>query len=87
MEKEVGDFLCELDPQVFVIDCLPNMKGPDVAARAEPLVRQLRAARPDDTDPAGRRPHLRKRPIHRFPAGSSSRQPARTPQGLRVVDQ
>ena len=45
MEKEVGQFLCELDPAVFVIDCLPNMRGPEVAERAEPLVRQLRAAR------------------------------------------
>lgn len=47
MEKEVGDFLCELDPGVFVIDCLPNMTGPEVTERAEPLVRQLRAARPE----------------------------------------
>ncbi len=47
MEKEVGDFLCELDPLIYVIDCLPNMVGEDVAARAEPLVRQLRSARPE----------------------------------------
>lgn len=45
MEKEVGMFLCELDPAVYVIDCLPNMMGPQVAERAAPLVRQLRAAR------------------------------------------
>ena len=47
MEKEVGQFLCELDPVVYVIDCLPNMVGREVADRAEPLVRQLREARPD----------------------------------------
>jgi lysophospholipase L1-like esterase len=47
MEKEVGQFLCELDPVVYVIDCLPNMVGREVAERAEPLVRQLREARPD----------------------------------------
>jgi lysophospholipase L1-like esterase len=46
MEKEVGDFLLELDPAVYVIDCLPNMGGTQVEERAEPLVRQLRAARP-----------------------------------------
>ena len=46
MEAEVGQFLCELDPAVYVIDCLPNMQGKEVAERAEPLVRQLRAARP-----------------------------------------
>ncbi|MFT5299582.1 MAG: hypothetical protein ACI87E_004712 [Mariniblastus sp.] len=47
MEKEVGEFLCELDPAVYVIDCLPNMNGPMVTERCEPLVEQLRAARPD----------------------------------------
>src|SRR5690606_4082519 len=47
MEKEVGQFLVELDPAVFVIDCLPNMPGPEVAERTVPLVQQLRQARPD----------------------------------------
>jgi lysophospholipase L1-like esterase len=47
MEAEVGRFLCELDPAVFVIDCLPNMVAAEVAERAEPLVRQLRQARPE----------------------------------------
>lgn len=47
MEKEVGQYLAELDPAVYVIDCLPNMVGHEVASRAEPLVRQLRAVRPD----------------------------------------
>ena len=47
MEKEVGQFLAELDPAVFVIDCLPNMTPQLVAERTGPLVRQLRAARPN----------------------------------------
>lgn len=47
MEPEVGSMLAELDPTVFVIDCLPNMVGSEVAERAEPLVRQLRHARPE----------------------------------------
>lgn len=47
MEKEVGEYLCELDPCVYVIDCLPNMVGREVATRAEPLVRQLRKNRPE----------------------------------------
>ncbi|MCA8999345.1 MAG: SGNH/GDSL hydrolase family protein [Planctomycetaceae bacterium] len=47
MEREVGQFLCELDPAVYVIDCLPNMTGPEVAERAAPLVAQLRKARPE----------------------------------------
>ncbi|MBX3438502.1 MAG: SGNH/GDSL hydrolase family protein [Planctomycetaceae bacterium] len=46
MEAEVGEFLTELDAAVYIIDCLPNMLGPEVAERAQPLVRQLRAARP-----------------------------------------
>lgn len=46
MEAEVGALLAELDPSVYVIDCLPNMAGPAVKERAEPLVRQLRKARP-----------------------------------------
>jgi len=47
MDPEVGDLLAELDPAVYVIDCLPNMAGDAVAQRTEPLVRKLRAARPD----------------------------------------
>ncbi|MCA9090630.1 MAG: SGNH/GDSL hydrolase family protein [Planctomycetaceae bacterium] len=47
MEPEVADLLAELDPAVYVIDCLPNMLGPQVAERAVPLVKKLRAARPE----------------------------------------
>lgn len=47
MEVEVGQFLAELDPAVFVIDCLPNMTPKLVADRTQPLVRQLRKARKD----------------------------------------
>lgn len=46
MELEVGQFLAELDPAVFVVDCLPNMNPKQVAQRTQPLVRQLRKARP-----------------------------------------
>jgi lysophospholipase L1-like esterase len=47
LETEVGAFLAELDPAVYVIDCLPNVRATEVAARTEPLVRQLREARPN----------------------------------------
>jgi len=47
MDPEVVDLLAELDPAVYCIDCLPNMQGPDVAERTEPLVRKLRKARPE----------------------------------------
>ena len=47
MEPEVGALLTEIDAAAYVIDCLPNMTEPEVAERAEALVRQLREARPD----------------------------------------
>ena len=47
LEKEVGQFLVELDPSVYVLDCLPNMVAREVAERTEPMVRQLRAAHPN----------------------------------------
>jgi GDSL-like Lipase/Acylhydrolase family/N-terminus of Esterase_SGNH_hydro-type len=47
MDAAVGEFLAQIDAAAFVIDCLPNMGPADVRAKAGPLVRQLRAARPD----------------------------------------
>jgi hypothetical protein len=47
MEPEVGALLAELDPAVYVIDCLPNMSESEVAANAETLVTILRDARPE----------------------------------------
>jgi len=47
MEKEVGQFVCQLDASVFVVDCLPNLGPKQVTERCEPLVRQIRKAHPD----------------------------------------
>ncbi|MEM8486799.1 MAG: SGNH/GDSL hydrolase family protein [Bacteroidota bacterium] len=47
MEPEVGDLLAELDPCVFAIDCLPNMNEDTISERAVPLVKKLRAHKPD----------------------------------------
>lgn len=47
MDPEVVDLMAELDAAVFVIDCLPNMRAAAIGERTEPLVRTLRAARPD----------------------------------------
>ncbi len=47
MEIEVARFLTELDPAVFVVDCLPNIVAQQVTERTEPLVRLLREARPE----------------------------------------
>ena len=42
MESEVASLLAELDPCVFVIDCLPNMNEKSVSERTIPLVKKLR---------------------------------------------
>ncbi|MBA2115184.1 SGNH/GDSL hydrolase family protein [Bremerella alba] len=47
MHEEVADYLVQVDAAAYVIDCLPNMSAPDVAQRCVPLVKQLRAAKPD----------------------------------------
>jgi lysophospholipase L1-like esterase len=47
MEPEMADLLAELDPAVYVLDCLPNMNGALVAERVAPFVRTLRQARPE----------------------------------------
>jgi hypothetical protein len=46
MEPEMADLLAELDPAVYIIDCLPNMMADEIKERVEPLVRKLRAAHP-----------------------------------------
>lgn len=47
MDAAVGDLLGELDAAAYVIDCLPNMNAALVTECAVPLVKQLRAARPE----------------------------------------
>ncbi|MEO6567155.1 MAG: SGNH/GDSL hydrolase family protein [Opitutaceae bacterium] len=47
MDAAVGEFLAQIDAAVFVIDCLPNMSPATVRTKAGPLVRQLRAVRPN----------------------------------------
>lgn len=46
MEPEMGDLIAELDPEIFVLDCLPNMNAAEVTERVEPFVRKLRTAHP-----------------------------------------
>ncbi len=47
MDLEVGEYLSQLDAAMFVIDCLPNMNPDLVQQRCVPLIKQLRAARPE----------------------------------------
>ncbi len=46
MDPEIAALLAELDPAVYVIDCVPNMSVDQVSQRTEPLVMTLRKARP-----------------------------------------
>jgi len=46
MEPAMADLLAELDPSVYVLDCLPNMTPDMVKERLEPFVRKLRSAHP-----------------------------------------
>ena len=46
MEPEMADLLAELDPAVYVLDCLWNMQPAEVSQRVAPFVKKLRAARP-----------------------------------------
>jgi hypothetical protein len=43
----MATLLAELDPAVYVLDCLPNMTAAEVAERVEPLVRTPRKAHPE----------------------------------------
>ncbi len=47
MEPEVVKFVAELDPAVFVLDCLPNMNPQQVTDRIVPGVKLLREAHPN----------------------------------------
>jgi hypothetical protein len=47
MEPAMAELLAELDPSVYVLDCLWNMSADLVSTRIEPFVKTLRAARPD----------------------------------------
>lgn len=47
MAPNVIELLCEIDPEVYVLDCLPNMWASDIKERLEPAVKKLRDTRPD----------------------------------------
>ena len=47
MEPEMAGLLAELDPSIYVLDCLPNMVAGEIKERVEPFVKKLRAAHPN----------------------------------------
>lgn len=47
MEPEMAKLFAELDPAVYVLDCLPNMGAAEVTERVEPFVATVRAAHPE----------------------------------------
>jgi hypothetical protein len=46
MEPELASLMAQLDPAVYVLDCLPNMSPAEVSERVPPFVQTLRKARP-----------------------------------------
>ena len=46
MEIELAVLLSQVDPAVYVLDCLPNMRAEEVTERVGPFVRRLRKTRP-----------------------------------------
>ena len=46
MEIEVGRFLVEVDPAIYVIDCVANTQPEQISERTGPLVKLLREAHP-----------------------------------------
>ena len=46
MEPELANLLAELDPALYILDCLPNMLAAELTERVEPFVRTLRKAHP-----------------------------------------
>jgi lysophospholipase L1-like esterase len=47
MEAEMAELIAEMDAEVYVIDCLPNMVAQLIQDRAEIFIRKLRQLRPD----------------------------------------
>ena len=47
MDAGVGEFLVKIDAAAYVIDCLPNMSAAEVRQKCAPLVKLIRAARPE----------------------------------------
>jgi hypothetical protein len=47
MDAAVGDYLVKIDAAAYVIDCLPNMQPAQVREKCVPLVKQIRAAKPE----------------------------------------
>ena len=47
MEPEMAGLLAELDPSIYVLDCLPNMVAGEIRERVEPFVKKLRTAHPE----------------------------------------
>lgn len=47
MEPEMAELLGELDPALYVLDCVPNMNDSLIQARTEKFIKILRTARPE----------------------------------------
>ncbi|MBN2445235.1 MAG: serine hydrolase [Phycisphaerae bacterium] len=57
MEPEMAELLCELDPELYVLECLPNMTLQMVRERVMPFVHRLREVHPDTPILLAENPH------------------------------
>ena len=46
MDHELAQLCAELDPAIYILDCLPNLTAPEILERTEPFVATLRARHP-----------------------------------------
>jgi len=47
MEPELATLISELDPAVYFIDCMPNLKADEIAVRVEPFIKIVRKVHPE----------------------------------------
>ena len=86
MEPEMATLLAELDPAVYVLDCLPNMTAELVTERVEPFVRTLRKARPSTPIVLAEDRTYSNAPVVPEPLRTEPVQPCRAEVGLRTLD-
>jgi lysophospholipase L1-like esterase len=46
MDAQMATALADLDPAVFILDCMANMLAADVPIRVQPFIRTIRATHP-----------------------------------------
>ena len=84
MEQAVADLLVELDPVVYVVDCLPNINAKAVTARTRPARRDAAQGAARHADPARRGPQLYEQLVPAPAAAAQRDEPDRAARGVRA---